>query len=121
MTDDAKTLTILLLRGHMASEYADMAVNMAIKAREKGYNVNMFLYEDGVWAQKKGQGPKLFPNIGDAMQEAADMGVDVRACVRCSEARGITEDEIIPGSEITSLYDFVNFTNESDKIVTFTG
>ena len=44
-----KTLTILLLKGPYVSEYADPAAITALKARKKGYKVNLFLYLDGAW------------------------------------------------------------------------
>ncbi len=44
-----KTLTILLNRGPYESEYADLAVNFALKAKEKGHNDNLYLNCDGDW------------------------------------------------------------------------
>ncbi|MBC7114697.1 MAG: hypothetical protein PWR13_222 [Archaeoglobi archaeon] len=116
-----KTLTILLCRGPYASEYADIGVGIAKKAMEKGYDVRMFLYMDGVWVQHARQSPKVFPNVGKELEEAIKLGADVRACERCSSARGINEEDIIEGGKITSLYDFVQMLKESDRVLPILG
>ncbi len=118
--DMGKTLTILLLRGPYISEYADLAANMALKARKMGYKVNMFLYLDGAWLPHV-KTEKEYSNAGEWLRWAIKKGVTVKACHRCSEARDLTEDDIIPGVEISGLYGFLDMLAESDKVITFTG
>ncbi len=115
-----KTLTILLLKGPYVSEYADLAAITALKARKKGYKVNMFLYLDGAWLPHIKRF-KEFSNPGDWLKRAIRKGVVVKACHRCSEARDLTEDDIIKGVEISGLYGLVDMLAESDQVLTFTG
>lgn len=126
-----KTLTILLLKGPYASQQAEYACKVAEKAIDLGYNVNMFLYADGVHAAMKGQAPKVFLNIGEYLTKLAKKGVSIKSCERCSRARGYVEGEfdvekecypsskIVDGIKIYGLYSFIEFLSKSDKILSF--
>lgn len=116
-----KTLTILLNRGPYLSEYADLAINTALAAKNKGYNVNMYLYIDGVWAPHTKQEPVVFPNVGKHFKEALSKGVNIKICARCADARGLKGEEVLAGIPMVGLYEFINWLKESDKVITFTG
>jgi tRNA 2-thiouridine synthesizing protein D len=115
----AKTLTILWRSGSMMAMDANVASKLARAALEKGYNVNMFGYGEGVTAVKRGQRPKRFPNIGDELQELAGKGVKIAICETCFMARGFDRGEEIPGVKVGSLTnDLLEFLSESDRMVT---
>jgi len=116
----AKTLTILLNRGPYVSEYADLAARLAIKAKEKGHNVNLYLYVDGVWAPHI-KAEKPHANVGQRLREALEKGVNVKICNRCAEARDVVAADVIDGIPLVGLFDFIDWIKESDKVVTFTG
>ncbi len=121
-----KTLTIVLTDGPYISEYAEIAYKLADAALKK-YNVNIFLYLDGVHIPKKGQNPSVFTNAGHLFSGLAEKGVIIRACARCAGARGYTpEEEIIngsnckdyfPGIKITSIYELSEMLGKSDRVV----
>ena len=121
-----KTLTIVLTDGPYISEYAEIAYKLADAALKK-YNVNIFLYLDGVHIPKKGQNPSFFTNTGQLFSGLAEKGVVIRACARCAGARGYTpEEEIIngsnckdyfPGITITSIYELSEMLSKSDRVV----
>jgi|TARA_B100000315_G_C14047942_1_gene350541 sulfur relay (sulfurtransferase) complex TusBCD TusD component (DsrE family) len=115
-----KNLTILLNRGPFVSEYADLALKMAIKAREKGYGVNLYLYVDGVWAPHiKSQKP--FANVGQRLRDALALGVNVKVCNRCADARDVVSGDVIEGIPLVGLFDFTEWLHSSDRVLTFTG
>lgn len=126
-----KTLTILLFKGPYASQQAEYACRIAEKAVELGYNVNLFLYGDGVHAAMKGQAPKAFLNIGEYLTKLAKKGVLIKSCERCSRARGYVEGEfdaekdsyasskVIDGVKIYGLYGFIEMLSKSDKVLNF--
>lgn len=116
----SRTLTILLNRGPFSSEYADMALKMALKARGKGYNVNMWLHIDGVWATHLRR-DKPGENTGKRLKQALEKGVKVKICIRCAEARDLLAKEIIEGMPIVGLPDLFEWLKNSDKVLTFTG
>ncbi len=117
----AKTLTIVLNRGPFISEYADIAVELAIAAKKKGHNVNLYLYLDGVWVPHVKK-DKDFSNVGERLRWALKKGVNVKSCSRCAdEARDITEDDMIEDIPLVGIYSLIDWLKESDKVVTFTG
>ncbi len=114
-----KTLTILWRSGSMMAMDANVAVKIAKAARNKGYNVNMFGYGEGVTAVKKGQKPKRFPNVGDELQQIVQEGVAIALCETCYAARGFERGEEIEGAKVGSLTnDLFKFVSESDRLVT---
>lgn len=120
MAEKDKTLTILLNRGPFVSEYADLALKVALKAREKGYEVNLYLYVDGPFAAHI-KNPKPFPNPGQLLRQALEKGVKVKICNRCADARDVVAGDAIEGIPLVGLFDFTEWLKHSDKVLTFTG
>jgi tRNA 2-thiouridine synthesizing protein D len=118
--DKGKTLTIILTRGPFISDYSDIAINTALRAKKMGYKVNLFLYLDGTWnAHVKRE--KKYSNPGEWLRWCIKKGVKVAACERCSEARDLVKEDIIEGVEIGGVYRLLDMLKESDKVLTFTG
>ncbi len=114
-----KTLTILWRSGSMMAMDANVASKLANAALEKGYNVNMFGYGEGVTAVKRGQAPKRFPNIGAELEQLAKRGVKIAICETCFMARGLDRGEEIPGVKVGSLTnDLMKFIGDSERLVT---
>ena len=97
-----------------------MAVNTALAARKKGYNVNLFLYLDGPCVSHLIE-DKKFNNPGEWLRWAIKKGVEVHACERCSEARDLKEGQIAEGVNISGSYRFVEMLKEADRVLTFGG
>ena len=116
-----KTLTIVLNRGSYISEFSDIALNIGLKALEKGHNVNLYLYIDGVWVPHLNQIPKEFPNAQEKLEQLIEAGANVKICARCAEARGVTSDTVIEGLPFVGLYDLIDWIKESDKVISITG
>ena len=116
----SKTLTILLIKGPYVSEAADIAFRTALKAKQMGYDVNVFLYLDGTWNSHL-TGDKNFNNPGDWLKRLIRKGVTVKSCERCSEARDLNSTNIVEGLEISGTPTFLDFLKQSDKVLTFGG
>jgi len=117
-----KTLTIILTDGPYISEYAQIAYRIAFAALDR-YKVNIFLYLDAVNIGRADQRPEVVKNEGLLFQELAERGALIRACSRCSAARGYQADEdgrapeLLPGILISSLYDLACMIEESHRVV----
>ncbi len=121
----------MLFSGPYGSQDADHMCRIAEAAIDKGYGVKIFLYGDGVHAQMKGQAPKMFFNVGEALDRLVEKGAEIKSCVRCSTARGYVDGEFDEGLDrypssksldsvkIYSLYGFINMIKSSDKLITF--
>jgi tRNA 2-thiouridine synthesizing protein D len=115
----AKTLLIHLRSGSMMNMDSNVAVKLARAAIEKGYNVRMFGYGEGITAIKEGQDPKRFPNVGKEIGELVQKGLTVVVCGTCCAARGIFRGEEVKGTMIGSLTnDLSKFVSEADRMVT---
>jgi sulfur relay (sulfurtransferase) complex TusBCD TusD component (DsrE family) len=103
----------------MKSMEPNTAIKLASAAMNKGYGVNLFCYGEGVLAIKEGQAPKRFPNVGKELGELTKKGLKIAVCETCSGARGLAHGEEIEGAKIGSLTkDFVEFLDESDRLIT---
>ena len=126
-----KTLAMMLFKGPYGSQDADIMCRIAKRAIDKGYAVEIFLYGDGVHAQLNGQDPKMFYNVGRALDWIVENGGVIKSCVRCSQARGYLDGEFdetqdrYPSSisrdsvKIYSLYGFISMIKHADKLITF--
>ena len=128
---EKKILSMMLFTGPYGSQDADYMCRLAETALDKGYGVQIFLYGDGVHAQLTSQEPKVFYNVGEALERLVSKGAIVKSCVRCSQARGYVEGEFdedqdrYPSSKamdcinIYSLYGFIDMIKSGDKLITF--
>jgi len=119
-----KTLTLLVLRGPYADEAPYTALRIARKAREKGYQVNVFSYLDGTYMTHHKQTTKEWPNVAELWADTIKSGqfnpkLSFVACIRCTNARGIT-DEMVDGVVIGGLYDVLRWIRESEKTIALT-
>jgi len=46
-------------------------------------------------------------------------GVEVKGCIVCADARGISQTELIDGVKLATVHDLVEWTSTSDKVITF--
>lgn len=110
--------------------YGDQRVYTALRfslvALHEGHQVNLFLFEDAVWAAKKGQRPPEMPvgeagmpNCEELLGAAMQEGLTVKACRVCSAERGLRAEEMIEGVESASMVDLVDWVVQSDRSVFF--
>jgi tRNA 2-thiouridine synthesizing protein D len=120
------SITVVLSDAPYGKERFYSALRFLLVALHEGHKANLFLMEDAVFAGKAGQEPAELP-VGDArmpsceelLKAALQEGLDVRACRVCCLARGLRDDEVIAGVQISSMLDLVNWVVESDKTVFF--
>jgi sulfur relay (sulfurtransferase) complex TusBCD TusD component (DsrE family) len=79
----------------------------------------------------KGQNPKTFFNVAEALTKMVAKGAVIKSCQRCSGARGYIEGEFdekldrypsskaIEAVKIYSLYGFVDMIDRADRLITF--
>lgn len=113
------TLCIQLRAGTMMNMDSNVAVKLAQAAMDKGHQVKIFGYGEGVFLIKAGQDPKRFPNVGKMTAELVKKGLEVAVCETCCAARGLQRGEEIKGTKIGSITnDFSRMASESDRLVT---
>lgn len=112
---------MLLTRGPFQFENWETAYNIANAALDKGHEVEMFLYLDGVYNPIKYQ---TFPDLPvmpkDRFAELAGKGAKIIACGVCVNARGLEKGkDYIPGITVGGLPDFAQIVSDVDRLITF--
>jgi len=114
------TLTIIVMRGPYVSQAPELAVRTAIEAKRQGYDVNLFLYLDGVFNAHLTK-DKDYHNPGEWLRWCVRKGINVALCTRCSGARDMQPSCSIPGIRFGSVWEeLTRMLKGSDKVLTFT-
>jgi len=114
------TFTIIINEAPYAKERALSALRFAATCDLEGHKVKIWLFENGVYLAKKGQKPAQgLINYGQNLENLIQGGVEVKACVVCVEARGLTQADLFDGVRIATVHELVEWTVNSDKVIVF--
>ncbi len=114
------TFTIIIFDAPVATERALSALRFAWTADLEGHKVHVWLFENGVYLAKKGQKPAQgIINYGQMLEDLVKGGVEVKACVVCAEARGLTQTELIDDVKLATIHELIEWSANSDKVMTF--
>jgi len=118
-----ETLTMILNAAPYGDEKTWNAFRLA-KALMTGTDkmkVNLFLIGDAVSTAKKGQKPpEGYYNLEKMMKELIEQGAEVVACRTCINARGLSQDELVPGVRVgTTVGNLVQWIKQSQKVLSF--
>jgi uncharacterized protein involved in oxidation of intracellular sulfur len=85
--------------------------------KKEGETVRVFLMGDSVACAKAGQKvPEGYYNAGDMVRM---VGGEVALCGTCLNARGIADNEIVPGATRGTLDQLATWTAEANKVLVF--
>ncbi|MFZ5861280.1 MAG: DsrE/DsrF/TusD sulfur relay family protein [Nitrospirota bacterium] len=83
---------------------------------KEGHEVELFLMGDGVYHAQAFSSPKraytAFPTV-------MSMGAKVSVCGVTAEARGLSEADLYPGTEIASQYELSRIVDRADRFLAF--
>jgi tRNA 2-thiouridine synthesizing protein D len=115
------SIGILLTSGPFQYEHSDTVCGIAKAALEKGHEVRIFKYLDGVYNPIKHQ---TFPDLDvmpkDKYAELAELGAEIICCGVCVNARGLEGGKgYIDGVRVGGLPDFAEIVSEVDHLLSF--
>ena len=114
------TFTLIINEAPYAKERALSALRFAWTCDVEGHKVRIWLFENGVYLAKKGQKPAQgLTNYGQMLEDLMKGGTEVKACVVCVDARGLTQADLIDGVKIATVHELVEWTVNSDKVIVF--
>jgi len=117
---ETETVTIVINEAAYGKERAWNALRLAMAMMVKNIKVNIFLLEDGVAVAKKGQRPpEGYYNLEKMLTELVQNGAKIRACSTCLQARGLSQNDLVPGVEAGKLLDLVQWVKESKSVLSF--
>lgn len=93
--------------------------NQLGKEHEK-IEVLIFLMADAVTCAIANQNtPNGYYNIERMLKFALMKNAKVKICGSCADARGLKNNHLIEGVEISTMAEFTNWVVDSDKVLTF--
>ncbi len=131
MSEKNKTLTFVITKGPYGTQIPYTVVKLLEAARKNGINVNLFFYLDGTYISHHKQSPADYPNVQHLFHDKIKKGllkpkIDAIACIKCTNARGITHGDnsfteglayTYEGVVIGGLGDLAIWIKDSDKTI----
>jgi tRNA 2-thiouridine synthesizing protein D len=113
------TFTVVISESPYGREKPYTALRFALSSLVDEHNVNMFLVQDGVFVGLKKQAPKQYPNHLELLETFLEEGGKLRICGVCTDARGVSQEDLIDGAEVIGMHEFVDWVAESEKVLMF--
>jgi len=89
-------------------------------AKRDGVDVRVFCFGDAVGCAVKGQTvPDGYYHLDRMLVSAARHGTEIGLCGTCMDARGITNEMLVPEARRSSLEDVADWVLWADKTVSF--
>lgn len=100
--------------------YNGLRLAMALQKDHPTVHVNIFLMADAVGCAIPGQNtPQGYYNVERMLKSVVGKGGKVKACGTCADARGMRDQQLIEGVEISNMSELAQWTVEADKVFTF--
>ena len=113
-------ITVIINDAPYGNERPYNALRYATALMKNGVSVNIFLMADSITCGLKNQKtPNGYYNIGKMLMLLLKNNVPVHACGTCMNARGITQEQLIEGVIKSTMDQLVEWTIESDKVISF--
>jgi len=114
-------LALLLTTGPFQFQNWETVSNLAEAALDKGHQVDIFCYLDGVYNSNRYQ---TFPDLPEMPKDRfirlVDKGANIVNCGICVNARGLQNGkDYIEGVHVGGLPDFAEMVGQADALVTF--
>lgn len=116
-------ILIIINDAPYGTEKAYNALRMAMtiqKEHSDNAEIKIFLLADAVFCGLPNQNtPDGYYNIERMLKSVIRKGGEVKSCGTCSKARGIDKTPLIEGVKQSNMIEFVQWTVECDKVLTF--
>ena len=89
-------------------------------AKREGEQVRVFLIGDAAACAKRDQKvPQGYYNLEVMLQAVTRRSGEVGVCGSCMDARGIADEDLIPGTHRSSMGELADWTLWADRVMTF--
>jgi len=115
-------LHIILCLSPFHNELVEHTIKISEEAVNKGHNVSMFLYMDGVYNMMLSQdgSPFKMDSISQRLQLLLNKGVKIKACKLCKTLRGINDDNKPSEIESKGTSELDDEFMDSEVVLAFT-
>jgi uncharacterized protein involved in oxidation of intracellular sulfur len=99
--------------------YNGLRLALSLPQQREELQVSVFLIGDAVLCGKQGQKtPDGYYNVERMLRAVLRRG-EVLLCGTCMEARGLTDEELIPGARRSNLQELAQRVLEAEKVLVF--
>ncbi len=100
--------------------YNGLRLAANLQRLDEGHDVAVFLMGDSASAAKAGQKvPDGYYNVNKMLGNVLRRQGRVLVCGTCMDARGLTQDDLIPGAQRSTLDELTRETLAADKVLVF--
>jgi len=100
--------------------YNGLRLAIALPKHDPAAEITVFLMADAVLGAKSGQKtPEGFYNMERMLGRVLSAKGRVLLCGTCMDARGLTQDEIIPGAARSTMDELAQATIAADRVLVF--
>ena len=100
--------------------YNGLRLAIALPKDDPAAEITVFLMADAVLGAKSGQKtPEGFYNLERMLGRVLSAKGRVLLCGTCMDARGLTQDEIIPGAARSTMDELAQATIAADRVLVF--
>ena len=96
-----------------------LRLTLTLAQQNERCRVLLFLLSDAVVTALKNQKTAQAPSLGEMLAEALELGVEVRVCRTCADARGIDDSLLLTGVKIGTMPELAEWTLSADKTLSF--
>lgn len=100
--------------------YNGLRLAANLQRLDAGHDVVVFLMGDAASAAKAGQRvPEGYYNVNKMLANVVRRNGRILVCGTCMDARGLTQEDLIPGAARSSLDELTQETLAADKVLVF--
>ena len=123
MAQEDHSVTYLLILNDAAygteRSYNGLRLAMTLLAQEANAELTVFLLGDAVTCAKRGQQtPDGYYNLERMLKSVGRKG-EILLCGSCMAARGMSEAELVQGTQRSSMSELAERTAQADKVIVF--
>ena len=99
--------------------YNGLRLALTLQKRED-VQLSIFLMADSVLCAKRGQKtPDGYYNLERMLKGLASRHAAIGTCGSCMDARGLTDEDLLPGVHRSSMEELTDWTVAADKVIVF--
>jgi uncharacterized protein involved in oxidation of intracellular sulfur len=99
--------------------YNGLRLALTLQKRED-VQLSIFLMADAVLCAKRGQKtPDGYYNLERMLKGLGSRHAAIGTCASCMDARGLTDEELLPGVHRSSMEELTDWTVAADKVMVF--
>lgn len=100
--------------------YNGLRLAANLQRLDEGHDVVVFLMGDAASAAKAGQKvPEGYYNVNKMLGNVVRRNGRILVCGTCMDARGLTQDDLVPGANRSTLDELTQETLAADKVLVF--